>query len=65
MWLLQEELVYEMYNVIRNEAVPLSFDKHVFFVNFTLYDKQQPTYINLIRDPADKFFSRCVSIKNF
>ncbi|KAJ8917617.1 hypothetical protein NQ315_000100 [Exocentrus adspersus] len=55
---LQEDLVFEMYDVIRKEAVPLSFDRHVYFINFTSFDKQLPTYINLIRDPVDKILSR-------
>ncbi|KAJ8977464.1 hypothetical protein NQ317_014551 [Molorchus minor] len=54
----QEELVYEIYNVIRKEAIPLSFDRHVYFINFTSFDKQMPTYVNLIRDPVDKVISR-------
>ncbi|XP_018561941.1 uronyl 2-sulfotransferase-like [Anoplophora glabripennis] len=54
----QEALVFEMYDIIRKEAIPLSFDRHVYFINFTKFDRQLPTYINLIRDPVDKILSR-------
>ncbi|XP_044270735.1 uronyl 2-sulfotransferase-like [Tribolium madens] len=54
----QEQFVDEIYRVMREEAVPLSFDRQLFFVNFTTYDKQSPSYINIIREPADKAISR-------
>ncbi|KAJ3643525.1 hypothetical protein Zmor_026229 [Zophobas morio] len=54
----QEEFVDGVYTVMREEAVPLSFDRQMYFVNYTLFDKQSPTYINLIREPADKALSR-------
>ncbi|CAH1960899.1 unnamed protein product [Acanthoscelides obtectus] len=43
---------------MKKEAVPLSFDRHVYFINFTSFDKQLPVYINLIRNPVDKVISR-------
>nr|XP_022905320.1 uronyl 2-sulfotransferase-like [Onthophagus taurus] len=42
----------------RNDAVPLCFDKPIHFVNFSVFDGQSPTYINLIRDPVDNFVAR-------
>ncbi|XP_044753994.1 uronyl 2-sulfotransferase-like isoform X2 [Coccinella septempunctata] len=54
----QEELIERMYKRMRNEAIPLSFDKSVYFVNFTQYDRQFPTHINIIRDPIEKLLSR-------
>ncbi|CAH0554605.1 unnamed protein product [Brassicogethes aeneus] len=56
--LQQEELVEEFYDILRKQPVRLSFDRHTYFVNFTSFDKQSPTYINLIRDPIDKIVSR-------
>ncbi|KAJ8967668.1 hypothetical protein NQ314_002706 [Rhamnusium bicolor] len=56
-----EDLIYEIYDVIRKEAIPLSFDRHVYFINFTSFDKQLPTYVNLIRDPIDKIISRLLN----
>ncbi|PSN39230.1 hypothetical protein C0J52_24161 [Blattella germanica] len=54
----QEELVEEVTQRVRDEAVPVSFDRHVYFLNFSHFDKQSPTYINLVRDPIDKAASR-------
>jgi dermatan/chondrotin sulfate uronyl 2-O-sulfotransferase UST len=54
----QEEFVDDVYRVMRDEAVPLSLDRQLHFVNFTSFDKQSPTFINLIREPADKALSR-------
>ncbi|RZC41909.1 uronyl 2-sulfotransferase [Asbolus verrucosus] len=54
----QEEFVDELYSVMRDEAVPVSFDRQLYFINFTSFDKQSPTFINLIREPADKAISR-------
>lgn len=56
----QELFVDEVTDIIRDKAVPLTFDRHVYFINFTAFDKQSPKYINLIRDPAEKLLSRCV-----
>lgn len=57
----QEELVDEIYGFRRNLAIPLSFDRTVYFVNFTSFDKQLPIYINLIRHPVEKVLSRAIS----
>jgi dermatan/chondrotin sulfate uronyl 2-O-sulfotransferase UST len=54
----QEELVEEVTKRVRDEAVPVTFDRHVYFLNFSQYDRQSPTYINLVRDPIDKAASR-------
>ncbi|XP_074028426.1 uronyl 2-sulfotransferase homolog pip isoform X3 [Leptinotarsa decemlineata] len=57
----QEYLVYDIYDTIKSEAVPLSFDRHVYFINFTQFDKQFPTYINFIRNPVEKVISRVLN----
>ncbi|KAG5891841.1 hypothetical protein JTB14_030147 [Gonioctena quinquepunctata] len=59
--LQQEYFVYDLYDVIKTEAVPLSFDRNVYFINFTEFDKQFPTYINFLRNPVDKVLSRMSS----
>lgn len=56
----QEELIESTYQRMRNEAIPVSFDKSIYFVNFTQYDRQSPTYLNIIRDPIEKLSSRFV-----
>ncbi|XP_069691141.1 uronyl 2-sulfotransferase-like [Periplaneta americana] len=54
----QEELVEEVTQKVRDEAVPVTFDRHVYFLNFSQFDRQSPTYINLVRDPIEKAASR-------
>ncbi|XP_014209150.1 heparan sulfate 2-O-sulfotransferase 1-like [Copidosoma floridanum] len=51
--LQQELLVEEVTSIIRQEAIPLSFDGDVRFLNFTEFGRPAPTYISLIRDPLD------------
>nr|XP_031832382.1 uronyl 2-sulfotransferase-like isoform X1 [Nomia melanderi] len=51
---LQEELlVEEITNIIRQEAVPLSFDGDVRFLNFSKYGRQPPSFISLVRNPLN------------
>ncbi|KDR15463.1 uronyl 2-sulfotransferase-like [Zootermopsis nevadensis] len=54
----QEELVETVTRKVRDEAVPVTFDRHVYFLNFSHFDRQSPTYINLVRDPVEKAASR-------
>ncbi|CAK9827188.1 Heparan sulfate 2-O-sulfotransferase 1 [Anthophora retusa] len=50
---LQEELlVEEITNIIRQEAVPLSFDGDVRFFNFSKFGRQSPSFISLVRNPV-------------
>ncbi|XP_057653936.1 uronyl 2-sulfotransferase-like [Diorhabda carinulata] len=56
--LQQDNVVSEIYDTVKAVAVPVSFDQHVFFLNFTTFDKQFPTYINFIRDPIDRILLR-------
>ncbi|XP_043468853.1 heparan sulfate 2-O-sulfotransferase 1-like isoform X1 [Leptopilina heterotoma] len=51
--LQQELLVEEITSIIKQEAVPLSFDGDVRFLNFSSFDRQAPTFISLVRDPLD------------
>ncbi|XP_024945526.1 heparan sulfate 2-O-sulfotransferase 1 [Cephus cinctus] len=51
--LQQELLVEEITSIIRQEAVPLSFDGDVRFLNFSAFGRQSPTYISLVRYPLD------------
>ncbi|XP_042211909.1 uronyl 2-sulfotransferase-like, partial [Homarus americanus] len=36
----------------------VSFDRHVYFTNFTSLGLKMPIYLNLIRDPVEKMVSR-------
>ncbi|XP_029045001.2 uronyl 2-sulfotransferase-like [Osmia bicornis bicornis] len=49
--LQQELLVEEVTNIIRQEAIPLSFDGDVRFLNFSKFGRQAPTFISLVRNP--------------
>ncbi|XP_054256845.1 uronyl 2-sulfotransferase-like [Macrosteles quadrilineatus] len=54
----QERLVEKITQTLHDATIPLSFDRHVYFINFTSFGRQSPTYINLVRDPVDKAVSR-------
>ncbi|XP_018324063.1 uronyl 2-sulfotransferase [Agrilus planipennis] len=54
----QENLIYEVEDTLRNEAIPVSFDKEVRFVNFSLIGKQSPTFFTLIRNPEELITAR-------
>ncbi|XP_059473937.1 heparan sulfate 2-O-sulfotransferase 1-like [Neocloeon triangulifer] len=56
--LRQEEVVETVNDIRRDSALPTSFDRHMYFTNFTAFGRQNPIYINLIRDPVDKMMSR-------
>ncbi|TGZ51151.1 uronyl 2-sulfotransferase [Temnothorax longispinosus] len=49
----QELLVEEITGIIRQEAIPLTFDGDVRFLNFSEFGRQGPTFISLVRDPLD------------
>ncbi|XP_046412250.1 uronyl 2-sulfotransferase-like [Neodiprion virginianus] len=51
--LQQELLVEDITTIIRQEAVPLTFDADVRFLNFSAFGRQAPTYISMVRDPLD------------
>ena len=36
---------------------PYLFDRHVHMLNFTAFGYPQPTYINIVRDPVERFVS--------
>ncbi|KAL1498115.1 hypothetical protein ABEB36_008968 [Hypothenemus hampei] len=59
----QEEMVEEIYDIRRNMAIPLSFDRTVYFINFTSFDRQLPIYFNLIRHPITKVMTRALLTK--
>ncbi|XP_043494605.1 uronyl 2-sulfotransferase-like [Polistes fuscatus] len=51
--LQQELLVEEITSIIKQEAIPLSFDGDVRFLNFSEFGRQAPTFLALVRDPLD------------
>jgi len=42
-----------MSNIVKQEAIPLTFDGNVKFLNFSKFGRQGPTFISLVRDPLD------------
>ncbi|XP_072767007.1 uronyl 2-sulfotransferase [Anoplolepis gracilipes] len=52
--LQQELLVEEVISIIRQEAIPLTFDGDIKFLNFSAFGRQGPTFISLVRDPLDE-----------
>ncbi|XP_042887556.1 heparan sulfate 2-O-sulfotransferase pipe-like [Penaeus japonicus] len=55
----QLDLAAEIGEKIFESAEPrLSFDRHVYFTNFSTLGLKMPVYLNLIRDPVEKAASR-------
>uniref|UniRef100_T1J8P8 Sulfotransferase domain-containing protein n=1 Tax=Strigamia maritima TaxID=126957 RepID=T1J8P8_STRMM len=54
----QNKIINEIDDHIQNEVVPLSYDRHVYFIDFTEFGHEMPLYVNLLRDPVDKIISR-------
>ncbi|XP_012262928.2 uronyl 2-sulfotransferase-like [Athalia rosae] len=51
---LQQELLVEDITIImKREAVPLTFDADLRFLNFSAFGRQAPTFISMARNPLD------------
>ncbi|KAJ1531460.1 hypothetical protein ONE63_000138 [Megalurothrips usitatus] len=50
----QEELVAEVTDTLRRQALPVVFSGAVYFTNFSTFDRQSPTYVSLLRDPVER-----------
>lgn len=55
--MISEEEQSRFVHHIKSTAPPCTFDRHIFFVNFTRFDESSPIYINLIRDPVERIIS--------
>ena len=42
---------------MENQTYPLSYCKHLNFLNFEEFDKQNPIYINMVRHPVERVIS--------
>ncbi|KAK0175243.1 hypothetical protein PV327_009007 [Microctonus hyperodae] len=51
--LQQELLIEEITGIIRQEAIPLSFDGSVRFLNFSQFGRQAPVFISMVKNPLD------------
>ncbi|CAH1784045.1 unnamed protein product [Owenia fusiformis] len=38
-------------------ASPMVYDRHLWFINFTMYGEPMPYYINILRDPLERYAS--------
>ncbi|XP_071549761.1 uronyl 2-sulfotransferase homolog pip-like isoform X2 [Panulirus ornatus] len=55
----QMDLVAQVKEKIHEATEPrVSFDRHVYFTNFTSMGIKMPLYLNLVRDPVEKVASR-------
>ena len=36
---------------------PVLYDQHIRYLNFTRFDRAQPTYINMVREPVARAVS--------
>ena len=43
-------------NISRLEQ-PFLYDRHIYFIDFSIYGYTTPVYINLVRDPVERFVS--------
>ncbi|KAK0132021.1 Uronyl 2-sulfotransferase [Merluccius polli] len=51
---------HEQVDLIKNISImpePFLYTRHVHFLNFTRFRVEQPVYINIIRDPINRFLS--------
>ncbi|CAF1499831.1 unnamed protein product [Didymodactylos carnosus] len=49
----QQKIVNEVYNTTQ----PILYERHMYFINFSLFEKPQPIYINVVRDPLERSIS--------
>ncbi|KAG1649448.1 Heparan sulfate 2-O-sulfotransferase 1 [Nymphon striatum] len=43
--------------MIKSMPGPVSFDRHINYINFTKFNETQPIYINVVREPIDRLMS--------
>lgn len=58
---LEEEVVV---NHLENAPHPSLYIRHQYFIDFEHHQKKRPLYINVIRDPIEKFRSFYYFIRN-
>ena len=47
-----------MVNEVLSLPQPSLYDRHVYFLDFRQFNRTQPVYINMVRDPVDRVVSR-------
>lgn len=66
---VDEEEQRRIVQLVKTTRAPCSFDRHVFFINFTRFGESPPIYINIIREPVERiissyFYRRMVAKQN-
>ncbi|CAH1258028.1 UST [Branchiostoma lanceolatum] len=54
---LPEKLLRQFVQMVDKLPRPSIYEKHIYYVDFQTFGKQQPTYINLVRDPLERRIS--------
>ncbi|XP_066288201.1 uronyl 2-sulfotransferase-like [Branchiostoma lanceolatum] len=54
---LPTELLRQFVQMVDKLPRPSIYEKHIYYVDFQTFGKQQPTYINLVRDPLERRIS--------
>ena len=53
----EQEFVFQFYKQYSTQR-PTVFERHVHYVNFSYYNFPQPTYLNMVREPAARYISQ-------
>lgn len=51
----QQDLVHNLTTMTNHHT--LSYDRHIYYTNFTMFDAPAPVYVNMVRDPVERFIS--------
>lgn len=67
--IVDEDEQRRIVQLVKSTPAPCSFDRHVFFINFTKFGERPPVYINIIREPVERiissyFYRRMVARQN-
>ncbi|XP_035681320.1 uronyl 2-sulfotransferase-like isoform X1 [Branchiostoma floridae] len=54
---LPNKLLRKFVQMVDQLPRPSIYEKHIYYVDFQKFGKQQPTYINLVRDPLERRIS--------
>ncbi len=55
---MQQKFVNDAYHLYAKDKKRKVVSKHFYFIDFRDFDKAQPVYVNLVRDPVAKIVSR-------
>jgi hypothetical protein len=61
---LEEKYQNYIVEAISDLPQPLAYAKHLAYINFSRFDRPNPIYINLVRDPVERVISWFYYIRN-